>query len=108
MQQLILLLTSFVLGCGFPVFLIGFYSIRIWESRLRSYSLSFAGSDSSRSGHDKAKLKHEKSCKDKSKDRRKETGADRPDWEKPPSPTERVETRSDPGAHINIGRCVVP
>jgi hypothetical protein len=45
MQQLILLLTSFLLGCGFPSFLIGFYSIRIWESRLRS--LSFVGSGSS-------------------------------------------------------------
>jgi hypothetical protein len=37
LQQLILLQTSFLLGCGFPPFLIGFYSIRIWESRLRFY-----------------------------------------------------------------------
>jgi hypothetical protein len=49
MQQLIMLPTSFLLGCGFPAFLIGFYSnsIRIWESRLRSWSLSFVGSGSS-------------------------------------------------------------
>jgi hypothetical protein len=47
MQQLILLLTSFLLGCGFPAFLIGLDSTRIWESRLRSLSLSFVGSGSS-------------------------------------------------------------
>jgi hypothetical protein len=44
MQQLILLLTSFLLACGFPAFLIGFYSIRIWESRLRSLSISSVSS----------------------------------------------------------------
>jgi hypothetical protein len=42
MQQLILLLTSFFLGCGFPAFLIGFYSVN--------------------------------GCRDKDKDRRRETG----------------------------------
>jgi hypothetical protein len=68
MQQLILLLTSFLLGCGFPVFL------------------------------DSGKHKHKKSHKYKSKDQRKETGGDRPGREKPPSPTfsssKRVVTRS--------------
>jgi hypothetical protein len=64
MQQLILLLTSFLLVRGFPAFLIGFYSINIWESRLRSSSLSFAGSDSFGSGRDKAKSKHKKSRRD--------------------------------------------
>jgi hypothetical protein len=54
MQQLILLLTSFLLGCGFPAFLIGFYSIRIWESHLLSLSMSFVGSDSSGSGHERS------------------------------------------------------
>jgi hypothetical protein len=95
MQPLILLLTSFLLGCGIPAFLIGFYSIRIWESHLRSFSVSFVGSDS---GCDRAKSKHKKSCKDRSKDQRKETGGDRPGREKASSPTfsssKRMVTRS--------------
>jgi hypothetical protein len=66
MQQLILLLTSFLLGSGFPAFLIGFYSIRIWESHLRSLSMSFVGSEKSRS----------KRRKDRERDHRRET-ADR-------------------------------
>jgi hypothetical protein len=74
MQQLILLLTSFLLGCGFPAFLIGFYSIRIWESRLRSLSMSFVGSDSSGSGHEKLKSRRRR---DRDRDRRRET-ADKP------------------------------
>jgi hypothetical protein len=109
MQQLILLLTSFLLGCGFPAFLIGFYSVRIWVSRFRSYSLSFAGSDSSGSGHDKAKSKHKKSRRDRSKDRRKETGGDRPGREKLHSPTfsssKRVVTRSILGPHLLRWMC---
>jgi hypothetical protein len=81
MQQLILLLTSFLLGCGFPAFLIGFYLIRIWESRLRSWSLSFVGSGSSGSDCEKPKSKHKKGNKDRDKDHRRETG-DRPGREK--------------------------
>jgi hypothetical protein len=77
MQQLILLLPSLLLGCGFPAFLIGFYSIRIWESRLRSLSLSFVGSGSSGSGCEKPKSKHKKDRKDRDRDRRRET------WDKP-------------------------
>jgi hypothetical protein len=64
MQQLILLLTSFLLGCGFPAFLIGFYSVRIWESCLRSLSMSFVGSDSSGSGREKSNSKHKKGHRD--------------------------------------------
>jgi hypothetical protein len=58
MQQLILLLTSFLLACGFPAFLIGFYSIRIWESRLRFLSISSVSSDSY--GRDTSKSNHRK------------------------------------------------
>jgi hypothetical protein len=60
MQQIILLLTSFILGCGFPAFLIGFYSIKIWESRLWSLSMSFVGSDYSGTGREKSKHKCKK------------------------------------------------
>jgi hypothetical protein len=77
MQQFILLLISFLLGCGFAVFLIGFYSIRIWKSRLRSWSLSFVRSGSSGSSHEKPKSKHKKGRKDRYKDHRRET-EDRP------------------------------
>jgi hypothetical protein len=85
MQQLILLLTSFLLGCGFPAFLIGLYSIRIWESHIRSLSLSFVGLDSSGSGRDRPKSKLRKSHKERRKDRCKVTGGDRPGREKSPS-----------------------
>jgi hypothetical protein len=86
MQQLILLLTSFLLGCEFLAFLIGFYSIRIWESRLRSLSLSFVGSGSSGSGHEKPRSTHMKDRKDGDRDRRRETG-DKPGREKATSPS---------------------
>jgi hypothetical protein len=123
MQQLILLLTSFLLGCGFPVFLIGFYSVQIWESRLRSYSfysvqiwesrlrsysLSFADSDSSVSGRDKAKSKHMKFRRDRSKDWHNKTGGDSLGREKSQSPTFSSSKRGDqvyPAAHIYFGMC---
>jgi hypothetical protein len=74
MQQLILLLTSFLLGCRFPAFLIGFYSIRILESRLRALSMSFVGSDSSGFGREKLGSKRRR---DRDRNRRRET-ADKP------------------------------
>jgi hypothetical protein len=91
-----MLLTSFLLGCGFPAFLIGFYSIRICESRLRSWSLSFVGSGSSGSGREKPKSKHKKGHKDRDKDHRRETG-DRPGREKSTtlsSSMKKIVTRS--------------
>jgi hypothetical protein len=69
MQQLILLLTSFLLACGFPAFLIGFYSIRIWESRLRSLSIPSVSSDSPGSSRDTSKSNR---GKQKDKERRRE------------------------------------
>jgi hypothetical protein len=42
------------------LFLIGFYSIRIWESRLRSLSISSVSSDSSGSGRETSKSKRGK------------------------------------------------
>jgi hypothetical protein len=73
MQQVLLLLTTLLLGCGFPAFLIGFYSIRIWESRLRSFTISFVESGSSGSGREKAKSKRrkekERDCRQEKADR---------------------------------------
>jgi hypothetical protein len=69
MQQIILFLTSFLLTCGFPAFLIRFYSIRIWESRLRSLSISSVSSDSSSSGRDTPKSNRRKQ---EDKERRRE------------------------------------
>jgi hypothetical protein len=94
-KQLILL-TSFLLGCGFPVFLIGFYSVKIWESHLRSYSLSFADLDSS-VARPSPSIKCPTTPQGQEKDQRKEVGGDRPGREKSPSPIsskKRVVIRS--------------
>jgi hypothetical protein len=110
MQQLILLLTSFLLGCGFPAFLIGFYSIRIWEACLRSLSLSFVGSGSSGSGREKPRSKHKKDRKDRDRVRRRETG-NKPGREKSASLFFLCDEDRDqvyPGTFIYFGRCSVP